>query len=194
MGVHFHVGPKRQWNAMFNWFIKRTAKAVAEIQKDEEEKKKLQDAYDLGQKAAQQFRADVDAFASSRFAILLRNYMKVFRERLDGIEKDAEAPPLILARIEHNIFMENVKKLKPQVEKEIWDAQAAWIKPFETIGVMDEMRRFVESKVDDLSTQMLETSLNELLSRVDYLKPLDSAWRDANPEKSVQFPPPTRRH
>jgi hypothetical protein len=75
-------------------------------------------------------------------------------------------------------------------QKEIWDAQAAWNKPFETIGVMDEMRRFVESKVDDLNTQIFETSLNELLSRVDYLKPFDKAWRDTHPEKSAQFPPP----
>jgi len=170
--------------------VKKTTKAVHEAQQEIEQEKKQKEAYELGQKAAQSFGKDVDAFAEPRFEEVRTNYMKVFRERLDQAEIDDEAPPLILARIEHNVFMDNVQKLKPQLVEEILTACGDWMKVWAQMGNEAEMKQLVEKKVDDCAVTMLDVSLRELLDRVDRLKPLDDAYRAANPEKSAQYPPP----
>jgi hypothetical protein len=175
---------------MFNWLAKKTAKAAQEAQQKIEQEKKLKQARELGRKAAQSFDADVDAYAGRRFEEIQTNYMKVFRDRLDLAAVDNEAPPLISARIEHKIFLENVQKLKPQLIEEILTACADWMKVWAQMGNEGEMKQVIEKKVDDFAvTMMIGVSLTELFSRLDHLKPVDEAWRAANPEKSAQYPP-----
>jgi hypothetical protein len=176
---------------MFNWLVKKATKAVHEAQDEIEQEKKRKEAIEWGRKAAQSFGADLDAYAGRRFEEIQTKYMKVFRDRLDLAAVDDEAPPLILARIEHKIFLDNVQKLKPQLVEEILTACADWMKVWAQMGNEGEMKQVIEKKVDDFAlTMMLEAGLTELLSRVDHLKPLDEAWRAANPEKSAQYPPP----
>jgi hypothetical protein len=174
---------------MFNWLVKKATKAVHEAQEDIEQEKKLKDAVEWGRKTAQSFGADVDAYTGRRFEEIQTNYMKVFKDRLDLAEVDDVAPPLILARIEHKIFLDNVQKLKPQLIEEILTACADWMKVWAQMGNEGEMKQVIEKKVDDFAATMLDVSLRELLDRVDHLKPIDEAWRAANPEKSAQFPP-----
>jgi hypothetical protein len=100
------------------------------------------------------------------------------------------APALILARIEYSIFQDNVQKLKPQVIEEIQTACKDWMDVWMQMGNQTEMKQLIERKVDDFLTNLKFVGLEELLGRVEHLKPIDEAWRAANPEKSAQFPPP----
>lgn len=55
------------------------------------------------------------AFTVPRFALLKANFMKVFRDQLDGAAIHPRAPPLIRARVRLAVFWNNVKKLEPQL-------------------------------------------------------------------------------
>jgi hypothetical protein len=175
---------------MFNWLVKKATKAVHEAQDEIEQEKKLKEARELGRKAAESFDADVDVYAGHRFEEIQTKYMKVFRDRLDLAAVDGKAPPLILARIEHKIFLDNLHELKPKLVEEILTACADWMKVLAQMGAEGQMKQVIEKKVDDFAATVLHVSLGELIDRVDHLKPLDEAWRAANPEKSAQFPPP----
>ena len=175
---------------MFNWLVKKATKAVHEAQDEIEQEKKLKEAREWGRRTAERFGADVDAYTGRRFEEIQPKYIKVFRDRLDLAALDDEAPPLILARIEHKIFLDNVQRLKPQLIEEILTACADWMKVWAQMGSEGEMKQVIEKKVDDFAvTMMIGASLTGLFSRLDHLKPVDEAWRAANPEKSAQFPP-----
>jgi hypothetical protein len=171
---------------MFTWLVKKATGAVREVWQEIE--KKLKDACKLGQKAAQNFGTDLDTYAGRRFEEIGASYLKEFKDRLDLAEvADKDSPPLILAKIELNVFWDRVQELKPKLVEEILSAYAEWMKMWAQIGKEAEMKQVVYQKVDYFAFAMREASLKELLDRVARLKSLDKAWRAANPEKSTRF-------
>lgn len=175
---------------MFNWLIRKATRAVHTAQQEIDQEKKLKEAHEWGRKVAEGFGADLDAFTGPRFEELQTSYIKVFTDRLDLAAVDDKAPALILARIEYNIFQDNVKNLKPQVIEEIQTACRDWMDVWVQMGNEAEMNQLIGRKVDTFLSHLKLVGLEELLGRVDHLKPIDAAWRAANPEKSAEFPPP----
>jgi hypothetical protein len=176
---------------MFKWLVRTATRAVHDAQQEIENEKKNKEAYEKGQQAARAFNAAVDAYTGPRFEQLQTNFMKVLNDRLDLAAADQEVPPLVSARVEHRVFLDNVNKLKPHLTEETLSACKEWMDVWVQLGNESEMKQLIERKIDDFTVQMLDVSLKELLSRVDVLKPLDDAWRAANPDKSAQYPPPS---
>jgi len=176
---------------MFNRLVKKATRAVREAWQEIEQEKKLKDAYKRGQKAAQSFGTHLDTYTVRRFAEIGASCLKEFRDRLDLAEiVDKDDPPLILAKIELKVFWDRVQELKPELVEEILTACAEWMKVWAQMGKEAEMKQLIEQKVDYFAFAMRDVSLKELLDRVDRLKPVDEAWRAANPEKSARFLPP----
>lgn len=176
---------------MFKWFVRKATRAVHEARQEIDSEIKNKEAYEKGQQAARAFNTAVDAHTGPRFEQLQTNFMKVLNDRLDLAAVDQEVPPLVSARVEHRVFLDNVNKLKPQLMEETLSACKDWMDVWAQLGNESEMKQLIERKIDDFTAQMLDVSLRELLSRVDTLKPLDEAWRAANPDKSAQYPPPS---
>lgn len=97
-------------------------------------------------------------------------------------------PPLRSLGAEHQTFLRNARKLEPELVEEICAFHSEWLAAFAKIGTEAEMRGVVANKVSEFMVGMLDVSLKEVVARYDYVKPIDDAWRAANPEKSAQFP------
>ncbi len=167
----------------------RLRKRSRKLQREAAEKQKLQDAYDLGQKATKQFMSEADAFTAPRFAILRQNFPRFSASgsmppRQIPTSRRSSQRATSTARL-----WTTVNKYKPAWAEEVLSAHSAWIDAFEKIDGTAVIWGYLQQKVDDFSLEMFEVGLQELLSRVDYLKPLDDAWRASNREKSAQYPP-----
>jgi hypothetical protein len=168
---------------MFNWLSRKAAKTGLEASQESEESSLS------SQKVIEDFFAELEADTTPTFALIKKNYMAFFRERLDIAEKNQEVPPLSSAEAELQAFLQELEKFKLEVLEEICATYKERLESFSAMGIDGEIKNAIAKKVDDFAIGILDASLKELLDRVDYLRPLDKAWRTANPQKSTSYPP-----
>jgi hypothetical protein len=168
---------------MFNWLSRKAAKTGLGASQESEESSLS------SQKFIEGFLAELEANTTPTFALIKKNYMAFFRERLDIAEKNQEVPPLSSAEAELQAFLQELEKLKLEVLEEICATYKERLESFSAMGIDGEVKNAIAKKVDDFAIGILDASLKELLDRFDYLSPLDKAWRAANPQKSTSYPP-----
>ncbi len=161
---------------MFGW--RRTRQQAAEET----------DAFKMGQKAADSMIDDVDRLMKPRLDVLFDGYVGVLRERILNSFSQSKAPPLVIARIELKIFIENIDKLKSSIWNEFQPKLAEWREFSKVTQTEDLFEQLVNSRIQDLQTKLLDAGI-KLLG--DYAIPLgdaDKQFRKANPEISSQYP------
>ena len=138
------------------------------------------DAYKFGQRAANSMTSDLDAFMDRRFAGVFENYLA-----------GGDAPPLTLARIEFNVFRENVSEMKSKMTDESLVASLEWVKAFDQVDGGEGAKLLVTSRGDRFCTDLTLAGLKLLTDYTEGLKDADIHWRKANPELSAKFPEPS---
>jgi hypothetical protein len=162
---------------MFGWLRKREKKIPVE----------QTEAYKLGRRAGDSMAADLDRFMRARFEPAFNGYLGVLRDRFETTFDSPDAPPIILARIEYKIFLENVDELRDKMSPEISAAMSGWLNIDE--GVRADFQRLIEHTIETYRSDLKMAGLNLFLETVDRLKEADDRYRAANPEKSAQYPP-----
>ena len=154
-------------------------------------KKQAPEAYKLGQRAADGMVADLDRFMRLRFDPVRANYLKVLRDGFDRSFDPPEAPPMIMARIEYNSFLENVDVLLQKMPPEITTAMREWrdLSDKMGLGARAQFNQIVNHRVETFMSNLRSSGLQMFLDLADGLKAADDRWRAAHPEMSAQFPP-----
>jgi hypothetical protein len=159
---------------MFGWFRKQ---------------KKQTEAYKLGKSAAESMVADLDRFMRLRFDPVYHEYLKVLRGRFEGAFNPPEAPPIIVARIEYKIFLENVDELRQKMPPDINMAMRKWRDLSDETGIRAEFNQLVDNRVETFMSNLTADGLKMFLDLADGLKAADDRWRAEHPDKSAQFAP-----
>ena len=162
---------------MFKWLKRK--KAIPPEQTE---------AYQLGRRAAESMAGDLDAYMRRRFDPVFEDYLNVLRGTVQRCFRSDEAPPLTLAGIEYQIFLENVEEMKPKMKVEISDALAEWSRTFDEIGMQSEVEVLIESRIDQFCTDLSLAGLKLLTDYAEGLKDADIQWRKANPVAAADFP------
>lgn len=170
---------------MFNWLSRKAATTGRDASQENE------DSSLSSQEAIEVFFSELDADTTPAFALLKKNYLAFFRERLDSAEKNQEMPPLSSAEAELQAFLQDLETLKSEVLEEICGTHKERIESFLAMGI--DIKSAIAKKVEHFAIGVLDASLKELLDRVDYLMPLDEDWRASNPEKSATYPSQSSR-
>lgn len=149
---------------------------------------KLQEAYEMGQKAAKEMEEDLDAFLAQRYTGLHDRYLGVFQDGLNLAKASTEYSPIIEGRVEYQLFRENVEELIEKMATEI-DAQMAawheWDREIEMDGITSEL---ITAKVKKITDNLTFAGLGLFLDNAEDLKEADDAWREAHPKLAAEQP------
>ena len=88
---------------MRTWFVTNKARAEART------------AYEAGKMAAGSMSESVDRFIDRRFQPQVKGYLNVLERQFFKCLNPTTAPPVTLALIEDNIFVDNVGRLKEKM-------------------------------------------------------------------------------
>lgn len=162
---------------MFGWGKKKTAKPEDTH------------AYQLGADMGRQMGDAVNEFIEPRFATVGDGYLNVLRDRLRLCFDDTRAPPIVLARIEYNIFKDNVIELKSKMPDEFQMYLSDWYNAADIVGIRTDLDQLIAQRVGDFSSNLLLRGLNVMTNEYgDALISADAAWRSRYPERAAQFP------
>jgi hypothetical protein len=165
---------------MFGWF-----------QRKKEEQAKLAHAYERGRQAAQQFIDDLDKLIAVRFEPVFDGYLSVLQKQFNQCLTPKDAPPIIAARIEYKIFLENVEELHVKMTEEIKETLSSWLDFAQELQCRDDYDKLIGMQVQAFCRRLTETALQRMLDMAHALKFADDEWRADNPELSAKFPPDT---
>lgn len=152
-------------------------------------KRRIEDteAYKKGREFSEQAIAVFERFFEGRFGPVKKNFMEVLRKQLLEALHRTDAPPLTVGRIEYQIFCENVDKMQSDMRSEINLVMSDWLTTADAIGTRDDFVRLFETRVGDYLADLKLSGLHLLVDYAVPLKDADAAWRQANPEKAVDF-------
>lgn len=165
---------------MFGWF-----------QKPKQVDPKLTRAYEMGQRASNQFAEDLQKLMDTRFKPTFDGYLGVLQGQLNKSLAPTDAPPILSARIEYNVFVENVAELNDKMTAEIVATLSGWMDVADQIESRDIFLELIQVTVQKYCRDLKDTGLQRLLDMAYALKAADDPWRAANPELSAKFPPDT---
>jgi hypothetical protein len=157
---------------MFNWLRKREA-----------------NLFRLGQDAANGSAADLDSLMHARFDPVFNSYLEMLRDSFERTFNQSEAPPIVLAGIEYNSFLENVEELCAKMPPDIAAALAGWRDVYERLGGVEDLRRLINNRVENFMTDLTAAGHQMFIDMAVRLKVADDQWRAENPQKAARFPP-----
>lgn len=128
---------------------------------------------------------DLDSFMAIRFGHIKEAYLDILRQNMtDDIER-VDHSPLLLARADYSVFLENVTETVPQMKAEIMDHMREWQDGFEKMGMVPEIERVVDVRLGDFQLDMTTSGLTVVTDRAEELKAADDAWRVAYPDQAA---------
>jgi hypothetical protein len=152
-------------------------------------RKKEVDLFRLGQDAANGLAADLNSFMHSRFDPVFNSNLGVLRDCFERTFNQPEAPPIVLARIEYNSFLENVEELCAKMPPDIAAALAGWGDVYEQLGWVEDFRRLINNRVENFMTDLAAAGHQMFIDMAGRLKVADDQWRAEHPQKAARFPP-----
>jgi hypothetical protein len=169
---------------MFKWFQRS------------KQNQKLKDAFDKGRQTAQAFTEDLGSLMTIRFEPVFNGYLQVIQKQLNQCMTPTDVPPIIAARVEYNVFLENVDELRDQMTNEIVTKFSDWLDLSDQLQSRDLFMQLINVKVQDFCARLTDVGLERFVNMADALKVADDEWRATNAERSAKFPPdwyPARR-
>jgi hypothetical protein len=149
----------------------------------------------LGEQAVGKMMDDLGAFLNARFTSYRDKYLTVLEHKLEKTLNPNDAPPLIAAGIELQIFAENVDNARPRMIAETSAAMREWIDFSDQVGAeLGAMfRKAIENAVDDIQHELTDAGMKMFIDKTEVLKIADDQWRITNPELSAKFPAHAKR-
>jgi hypothetical protein len=155
---------------MFGWFRKKDTPA---------------DAYEYGRRVAATMHEELTAYTREH----LYPAADKVPDAVFGNSESPDAPPLVIARIDLKVFIENLEeKLRPAVVPQLRNAISGWIDVMTEAGMSEEVERLIEHHYSEFKASLVMIAFQRLLDMTDDLKPADDRWRADHPEKAAQIP------
>jgi hypothetical protein len=162
---------------MFRWF-----------QRQKPQDPKLARAYQLGRETANSFADDLKKLMQLRFGPVAERYLDVVQKQFNACLNPTEAPPIIVARMEYNAFLDNVNTLRDQMTGEILSTLSDYMDIAYQLDSRDKFVELVQVEVQNYCQTLSEDGLQRFLDMAHALKLADDDWRLVHPELSAQIP------
>ena len=156
---------------------------------DKAEQEKLDRAEQIGRNAATSMVRDLDSFMAIRFGHIKEAYLDILRANMTEDLARVDHSPLLLARADYSVFLDNVRDTVPRMKEEIMSHMAEWQSTFAQMGLDAEVERVADGpgdKSDAIAFQlnMTTSGLIVVTDRAEELKAADDAWRVNYPEQA----------
>jgi hypothetical protein len=150
---------------------------------------KVTRAYEEGRQTAEHFSNDLDRLFQVRFGPVADGYLSVVQGQFNKSLDPTDAPPIVIARIEFDVFRENVTELRNKMTAEIEATLSDHLKIADMLDSRDKFVELIEAKVQAYCDKLTQDGLQRLIDMANALKLADGQWRVAHPELSAKFPP-----
>ena len=179
---------------MLDWLRKKSA-AYKASQKMADE---ATPAYQAGKEASAKANASLDQYMDTRFRPVFNSYLDVLRGDFENCISSFspeqnyrhQAPPIAMAGIAYQNFLDEVGELQPKMLSEIQATMRRWLEFADEVAARNLFRRLIIKRIDDFQMDLMKRGLELFTEMADRLKAADEEWRVANPEMSARFPPP----
>ena len=161
---------------MLSWFKKFTKRSRQES------------AYDLGAECANDFVASLRLFVETRFQPVHQQFLEILAKNFRDNMHRTDAPPLTLARIDYDVFLENVEDIRTKMHTEITERMRDWIELSNDLGVRANMGQAIEAEIDNFCANLTLHGVKLFADYVIPLKHADDAWRKSNASLAANFP------
>jgi hypothetical protein len=162
---------------MFGWFRK---KAVTREHDTE--------AFNLGRRMAEEMISSVSEVMECRFGRLHDNFLSVLRDNFQTDIQRKDAPPMMSARVNYQVYLDNVKDIEPKMNAEITLYMSRWLEAADASGTRPELQQFIQHEVGKFCANLSADGLKLFVDYAIPLKDADDAWRKAYPELAGRFP------
>jgi hypothetical protein len=126
-------------------------------------------------------------YQRARFGSVHADYLTIFRDRLQNAMRSEESPPLLVAKIEVELFSEQLQKLRSKMFEETVRAMAHWFDAAEKVGARSEIDALLEQSIEQFCLAIGSEALTLAEGYAALLKDADAAWRQKYPEKVARL-------
>lgn len=149
---------------------------------------KLTRAYQLGREVAESFANDLEKLMEIRFRPWAEGYLNVVQKQYNAALNPTNAPPIIVAKVEYQIFLEKVNALRDKMGEEIRATLSDHMRIADQVDMRDQFNQLIDVTISNYYRKLIEDGLQRLLDMGHALKAADDEWRPAHPELSAKFP------
>ena len=165
---------------VFRWFRKGPAIQAAEPRLPDNEQR----AYEQGQEIGRKLTEGVFAYVKVRSDGLRERFLDLLQMQIDEARYQEKNSPILMARVEYNIFRGHVNEAMCGLTSETVSAfKAEWGDSLETLGVDDDLlTKMAQKAVDDHLFPLTLEGLKIMTDNADILKRADDSWRRKFPD------------
>ena len=145
-------------------------------------------AYQLGRDMAERFANDLEKLMEIRFKPWAEGYLDVLQVQLNKCLNPANAPPIIVAKIEYKIFSERVVERHDEMIADVTGVLSEHLAVADQVQMRDKFDELLQVTVGNFCRKLTEDGLQRLFDMGSVLKIADDEWRPAHPELSAKFP------
>jgi hypothetical protein len=126
-------------------------------------------------------------YQQARFGQVHFDYLSIFKGRLENALRSDDSPPLMLAKIEVELFSQQIEKLKSRMFDETVRAMTHWLDVADRVGARSEIDALLKHSIEQFCQVIRSDALTVAESYADLLKEADAAWRQKYPEKAARL-------
>jgi hypothetical protein len=126
-------------------------------------------------------------YQNARFGPVHFDYLSIFKGRLENALRSDDSPPLVLAKIEVELFSQQIGKLRSRMLDETVRAMMHWLEVADKVGARSEIDALLKHSTEQFCQAIGSDALKVAESYADLLKKADTAWRQKYPEKAARF-------
>lgn len=142
-------------------------------------------AFEKGREIGAVYSDQASAYIDGRMAHIEQAFLTVLQKRLDTARYQEEHSPVLVARVEYDLFVENVENSALKLVEETKAALSEWDSFHAEIGVSDDIDRLAAALVQAKTDNLKELGLNVVLANAEILKVADAQWRVRFPERAA---------
>lgn len=113
----------------------------------------------MGQEAGVAMSQAIEAYLNQRLPVVSNNLLAVLRQRLTTIHDEPNHAPEVVAKIEWDIFKEQLDNFPIRMREEAHEALRKWLDVAAQIGVLNETTQLIESIIDRAAKELTNQSI-----------------------------------
>jgi hypothetical protein len=130
-------------------------------------------------------------YQQARFGSVHAHYLKIFRDRLNNALQSDGSPPMHVAKVEVELFAQQIEKLKSRMFDETVRAMTHWFDVADKVGVRSEIESLLKQSVAQFCQAIGSDALKIAEGYAELLRDAEAAWRRKYPEKIAEFDKPS---
>ena len=143
------------------------------------------------QEAADHMVRALHEYQQARFGPVHADYLKIFSDRLKNALQSDDSPPMLVAKVEVELFAEQIEKLKSRMFEATVRAMTHWFDVAEKVGARSEIESLLQQSVARFCQAIGSDALKIAESYAELLRDADAAWRQKYPERISDFDKPS---